>query len=105
MQQDESLCNWGAVMRSLTFVLLGLVASTAAGQQSAPAPAPIVYFDIAGPQGGALQQFYADLFGWAASATGEVSVPVTSPLPGLFKDPQGNPMALIEMEDGKVIIP
>lgn len=136
-------------MRLLLICLIGLHSVSAVGQQM-PA-APIVYFDIAGTDSAALQSFYADLFGWSASPTGEVSVPVTSPLTGLirqdptekriyigveditekleqiverggvvdaprfevpgvvvlglFKDPAGNPMALIEMKDGEVVVP
>ena len=111
-----------------------------------------MFFDLAGPESAALQDFYSKLFGWTAGATGNLSVPVTSPLAGnlrsgdptekriyigvddvsaklteiaanggtidaprfevpgvvvlgLFKDPAGNPMALVEMRDGKPRIP
>jgi predicted enzyme related to lactoylglutathione lyase len=139
----------GFVMRLILIVLLCLPSATVLAQQSVPAP--IVYFDIASTDGPALQEFYADLFGWTSSPIGEVSVPVVSPLLGLirqdpaekriyigvedittkleeiverggvidaprfevpgvvilglFKDPAGNPMALIEMEDGAPKVP
>ena len=32
---------------------------------------PVVHFEIAGPDGTALQQFYRDLFGWSIEAQGE----------------------------------
>jgi hypothetical protein len=136
-------------MRTIVIFCLGLYGAGALGQVSAPAP--IVYFDIAGTDGAALQSFYADLFGWTTSQTGEVAIPVTSPLSGLirqdptekriyigvedvaakleevvarggvvdaprfevpgvvvlglFTDPAGNPMALVEMKDGMAVVP
>ena len=32
---------------------------------------PVVHFEIAGPDGPALRQFYRDLFGWKIDAQGE----------------------------------
>ena len=32
---------------------------------------PVVHFEIAGPDGPALQQFYRDLFGWNVEVAGE----------------------------------
>jgi predicted enzyme related to lactoylglutathione lyase len=118
----------------------------------APQPAPIVFFDIAGPESADLAGFYSKLFGWKTGADGNLSVPVVPPLGGtlrsgdatekrlyigvadvaatlaevvanggtidaprfevpgvvvlgLFKDPAGNPMALVEMENGKAKVP
>ena len=120
----------------------------------AQAPAPIVFFDVAGPEAAKLPEFYSKLFGWRTDprANGSWSVPVTTPLLGtvrpgdptekriyigvddvaaklaevavnggtidaprfevpgvvvlgLFKDPAGNPMALVELKDGKPKIP
>jgi predicted enzyme related to lactoylglutathione lyase len=118
----------------------------------APQPAPIVFFDIAGPQSANLASFYAKLFGWKVAADGNVSIPVVPPLGGalragdatekriyigvddvaaklaevaasggtidaprfevpgvvvlgLFKDPAGNPMGLVEMQNGKAKVP
>ena len=114
-------------------------------------PAPIVFFDIAGPDVEALKSFYADLFGWDLGGSGKLTLPVVSPLPGafredpvekriyigvsdvtkkldeiksrggtidvprfvvagvaviaLFKDPAGNPMGLVELENGKARVP
>lgn len=113
--------------------------------------APIVFFDIAGPDSNALQKFYADVFGWKIAASGSFTTKVESPLPatirkdpadkriyigvedvaaklkeikanggtpeggrfevkgvvvlGLFSDPAGNHMGLVEMKDGKRKIP
>jgi len=112
--------------------------------------APIVFFDVAGPDAGALERFYGTLFGWTAEG-GELRLPVTAPLPatfredpaekrlyvgvqdvaealrrleaeggtvdqarfevpgvavlGLFRDPAGNPMGLVELEDGRPRVP
>jgi predicted enzyme related to lactoylglutathione lyase len=120
----------------------------------AQAPAPIVFFDVAGPEAAKLPEFYSKLFGWTTDprANGSWSVPVTTPLLGtvrpgdstekriyigvddvaaklaevaenggtidatrfevpgvvvlgLFKDPAGNAMGLVEMKDGKPKIP
>lgn len=120
----------------------------------AQAPAPIVFFDIAGPEAAKLPQFYSKLFGWRSDprANGSWSIPVTTPLSGtvrpgdptekriyigvddiaatlaevavnggtieaprfevpgvvvlgLFKDPAGNPMGLVEMAGDKPKIP
>ena len=43
------------------------------------AAAPIVFFDIAGPDPGSQKKFFADVFGWEIAPTGHVSVPVKSP--------------------------
>lgn len=127
--------------------------------------APIVFFDIAGPDLEVLNRFYAQVFGWPVTphpvfADGSSNlgpVPVISPLPGvlrreaeghdpqfakvlylgvedvtaaleqaaahggtihqprfevpgvvvlgLFKDPAGNVMGLVETRDGKPVIP
>src|SRR5438128_2346015 len=109
--------------------------------------APIVFFDIAGPDSAGLQRFYADVFGWKIAKDGGFTTKVESPLPatirkdpadkriyigveditaklneikanggtiegprvevrgvvvlGLFADPAGNRMGLVEMKDGK----
>jgi predicted enzyme related to lactoylglutathione lyase len=114
-------------------------------------PAPIVFFDIAGPDSGQLREFYAEMFGWEIGSDGRFTAPVVSPLPaamrqdpaervlyigvddiaakleqvcsmggavdmprfevpglvvlGLFKDPAGNRLGLVEMHQGKPKIP
>jgi hypothetical protein len=65
-------------MRRIGIALaLGLLASPALA-----APAPIVFFDIAGPQLASQAAFYRTVFGWEANPEGGLSIPVTSPLPG-----------------------
>lgn len=113
--------------------------------------APIVFFDIAGSDSGALQKFYSTLFDWRIGSDGKFSVEVKSPLDatirqdpaekriyigveeveaklteiaanggsvdvprfevpgvavlGLFRDPAGNALGLVEMKDGQVKLP
>jgi predicted enzyme related to lactoylglutathione lyase len=119
-------------------------------------PAPIVFFDIAGPGLQKQKAFYEGVFGWTVSAEGHLNTPVAAPLPGilrveaeagfqperllylgvddiaatldqivangggvvfprmavpgvvilaLFTDPAGNRMGLVELADGKPIVP
>ena len=115
-------------------------------------PAPIVFFDIAGPDGTKQSAFYRDVFGWDSGPGGTLSVPVSGPelagalrtdpaskiiylgvddvtaslaqvvahggeivqprfevkgvvILGLFTDPAGNGMGLVEMEGGKPKVP
>jgi hypothetical protein len=137
-----------------------------------PAPAPVVFFDIAGEDSAALSEFYASVFAWQIAADGSLtaevkspplvpradyasaagfSTSVTAPLPGqirqdpsekriylgvpnvsatlmaieamggtveaerfavpgvvvlgLFRDPAGNAMGLVEMDGDRVKIP
>ena len=115
-------------------------------------PAPIVFFDIAGPDATALSNFYAKIFSWQIGADGRFNVPVSSTslgatlrkdpanklvylgvpdvtatlkliadnggkviaprfevkgvvVLGLFTDPAGNSMGLVEYKNGKAVIP
>ncbi|MHA7899235.1 MAG: VOC family protein [Henriciella sp.] len=114
-------------------------------------PAPIVFFDIAGPDAGALRKFYADVFDWPSdkgptfapgnaanldaairqdpadkviyigvpdvtaaldaviAAGGQIDVPrFETPgvvVLGLFIDPAGNRMGLVEMDGESPVIP
>lgn len=134
----------------LCAVLFPLTAS-AAPQEASRTPAPIVFFDIAGPDGARLQRFYADLFGWNVAQDGTFTTTVIAPLPatirqdpaetvvyigvaditatlakvqanggtvqiprfvvpgrvilGMFKDPAGNRVGLVEIENGKPKVP
>lgn len=136
-------------MKALAMGLAAAVLVVAA--PALAAPAPIVFFDIAGPDLKTQSAFYEAVFDWKAGATGAVSVPVVSPLPGnlrqdpadrgiyigvddvtatlakitahggkviaprfevkgvvvlgLFADPAGNHLGLVEMAGGKAKIP
>ena len=113
--------------------------------------APIVFFDIAGPDDNLLRKFYSKVFGWELDDGNQFTVNVISPFKGairkdpvekriylgvsdvtqtlnlvetnggsvdtprfevpglvilgLFKDPAGNAMGLVEMEGDKLRIP
>jgi predicted enzyme related to lactoylglutathione lyase len=69
---------------------LSLVASVAAA-----APAPIVFFDIAGPDLASQAAFYKAVFGWDAGPGGALTVPSIAPLPGVLRveDPKQGPIA------------
>jgi hypothetical protein len=60
---------------------VAIVASLTGGPAMA-APAPIVFFDIAGPDLASQSAFYKAVFGWDAAPTGALSVPSVTPLPG-----------------------
>lgn len=135
-----------------TVLLAGLLLCVPAAAETpaleAKMPAPVVFFDIAGPEGAKLNDFYSRAFGWNTDAMGRVDtgtlkgalrqdaadkviylgVPdVTAALKaveagggktiaprfevkgvvvlGLFKDPAGNTMGLVETKDGKPVVP
>ena len=112
---------------------------------------PIVFFDIAGEDDGALRHFYDSVFGWSFDADSKSEAPVVGPLHfavrkdpaekrlymgvpdvaatlaaidaaggsveqprmevpgvvvlGLFRDPAGNPMGLVEMDGERPRVP
>lgn len=114
-------------------------------------PDPIVFIDIAGPDDGALGNFYSSVFGWDLDETGRFAAPIVAPMPGairkdpaekriyvgvsdvtarlsvieesggtidaprfevpgvvvlgLFRDPAGNPMGLVEMDGDRPRVP
>ncbi|MXO61089.1 hypothetical protein GRI89_16220 [Altererythrobacter salegens] len=143
-------------MTAIKTLALGLAltaSAPASAQQEARMAAPIVFFDIAGPDGSAVQAFYTAVFGWKVAADGAVTVETTGRLDGnlrteaagdamlyfgvpdvtaalakvtanggsveaprfevpgvvilgLFRDPAGNRMGLVEIgEDGRAIVP
>lgn len=79
--------------------------------------APIVYFDIAGPDSEKLKDFYSSLFGWEIGAGASISAASTGGLRGgLRQDPPekvlylGVPdvaaaLAQIEAAGGKTLLP
>ncbi|HZZ87704.1 MAG TPA: VOC family protein [Caulobacteraceae bacterium] len=79
-------------MRRIGFAALALALLAS---PSMAAPAPIVFFDIAGPQLASQAAFYRAVFGWEANSQGGLSVPVTSPLPGNLRvePPSQGPLA------------
>jgi predicted enzyme related to lactoylglutathione lyase len=56
--------------------------------EETPMPAPIVFFDIAGPDAGALKSFYEGVFGWVIDARLAIDGAATGGLKGtLRQDP------------------
>lgn len=148
----------GAGLQAL-HTLMAAAGLAAAGSQAhaqtqpaaGAAPAPLVFFDVAGPDAGSLSDFYRRVFGWTVDASGAFTVPVTAPLAaqiradpaekrlyigvrdvaaalelvtahggsidaprfevpgvvvlGLFRDPAGNPMGLVELDNGRAKVP
>jgi predicted enzyme related to lactoylglutathione lyase len=138
------------MLRAQALALTLAVAGPAAA--GAAMPAPIVFFDIAGPDAAAQSAFYRDVFDWRTGPGGVLSAPVSGPslagalrqdpadkviylgvedvaatldkvlahggkivrkrfevkgvvVLGLFTDPAGNAMGLVEMRDGKPVTP
>jgi predicted enzyme related to lactoylglutathione lyase len=137
-------------------VLAGL-AATASPTVARAEPAPVVFFDIAGPDLARQAAFYRTVFDWKIAADGRFSTPAQTPLGGflrveppsmgpaterlvymgvpdisatlkqvvanggavvfprtpvpgvvvlgLFTDPAGNRMGLVEMKDGRAVVP
>ena len=81
-------------MRGFGWAALAAAAALAAGRVMA-APAPIVFFDIAGPDLASQAAFYKAVFGWDAGPTGALTVPSVSPLPGNLRvePPSQGPLA------------
>jgi predicted enzyme related to lactoylglutathione lyase len=102
----------------LTAMLAAGLLSTATSGEAASMPAPIVFFDIAGPDNAAQAGFYETIFDWKAGPGGTLSVPVHGPsLPGALRaDPAakviyiGVPdvtatLAAITAAGGKTVMP
>ena len=138
----------------LLYLILILMLSplSLSAQDASNAPAPIVFFDIAGPDMSQLREFYSSLFNWDITANGSFATTVVSPvlmgtlrqeppetlfyigvadvtaklaevatkggsvyfprmeipgvvILGMFVDPAGNRVGLVEMENGTAKIP
>jgi len=112
----------GSVTGWAMLLTLALAPLPAAAQGAARMPAPIVFFDIAGPELVKQAQFYREVFGWQTDAGGNFSVPTTTPLRGALRveDPKENPierviylgvpdinatLAAIAAHGGKAVLP
>jgi uncharacterized protein len=140
------------MIRRFALVLIALTPlAVSAAPQPQATPAPVVFFDIAGPDGPRLHKFYNELFAWKIGQDGAFTAPVTTPIPavirqdpaatllyvgveditatlkkivasggtivfprlevpgrvviGMFKDPAGNQVGLVEMQNGKAKVP
>ena len=61
--------------------------------------APIVFFDIAGPDLAAQRDFYAKVFDWTSTPDGRVTVPVVAPLMGTFRADPAEKMLYLGVAD------
>ena len=59
-------------------------------------PAPIVFFDIAATDLKSQADFYRGVFGWQSGPGGDLSVPVTAPIPGLLRVEAAGPNPVAE---------
>jgi hypothetical protein len=57
------------------FIGLSLTGAANAAETATMAPAPIVFFDIAGPDAAKLKDFYAGNFGWGIDAGNLITTP------------------------------
>jgi hypothetical protein len=85
-----------------------MIASPANAQQIAksppqggPMPAPIVFFDIAGPDLASQKSFYGAVFGWEFDAMGRFMAPVTSgpAMPALLRTDPAEKVIYLGVED------
>ena len=61
--------------------------------------APIVFFDIAGPDLATQRDFYAKVFDWSPAPDGRVTVPVTAPLMGVLRADPAQKMLYLGVAD------
>jgi len=62
-------------------------------------PAPIVFFDIAGPDLEIQRAFYFAVFGWESGPGGSVSVAVQPPMSGLLRTDPAERMIYLGVPD------
>jgi hypothetical protein len=76
-------------------VMIAALAIPAIAAPVSVSPAPIVFFDIAGPDLASQAAFYKAVFGWEVGPTGGLTVPAVAPLPGNLRveDPKQGPVA------------
>jgi uncharacterized protein len=58
-----------------TLVVFSPAAGAADAKEAPMTPAPIVFFDIAGPDSAKLSGFYSSIFGWQIDAKGGIKTP------------------------------
>ena len=61
--------------------------------------APIVFFDIAGPNSKALQDFYSAVFEWDSDESGQFTVNVEEPLSAAFRQDPAEKRLYIGVSD------
>jgi predicted enzyme related to lactoylglutathione lyase len=61
--------------------------------------APIVFFDIAGPDLASQRDFYRGVFGWESGPGGSLTVPAQAPLHGLLRADPAERMIYLGVPD------
>lgn len=61
--------------------------------------APIVFFDIAGPDLASQRHFYREVFGWESGPGGSITVSTPAPLPGLLRADPAERMIYLGVAD------
>jgi predicted enzyme related to lactoylglutathione lyase len=86
----KPIAHFACAMLALAFA-----APSAHAAPGGAMPAPVVFFDIAGPDLAKQAAFYKAVFGWEVAPGGQFSVPVSSPLPGSLRveDAKQGPVA------------
>jgi predicted enzyme related to lactoylglutathione lyase len=86
---------WGLLASLSLAVQAGPATAQPAPAKESAMPAPIVFFDIAGPDLSKQAAFYQTVFGWRIAPDGRMTVQVVSPLPGTLRvePPQQGPIA------------
>jgi len=82
-----------------TLGVLAAVCAQAAPIKEKPMPAPIVFFDIAGPDSAEQSAFYRTVFDWDVGPDGRFSTPVAGPLAGALRADPPEKVLYIGVDD------
>lgn len=77
----------------------GQDSSATAVRQETTMGAPIVFFDIAGPDGAAQSKFYSAVFGWNVDEDGAVIVESRTPLQGMLRTDPADSLLYLGVRD------
>jgi predicted enzyme related to lactoylglutathione lyase len=91
-------------MHRLALAICAAALAAASSVQAAPAqgghmPAPIVFFDIAGPDMVRQAAFYRTVFDWDAAPDGRFSAPTVAPLSGALRADPADKVIYIGVDD------
>lgn len=62
-------------------------------------PAPVVFFDIAGPDAASLGRFYARVFDWDIATDGRFTIAAAAPLPATIRQDPADKMIYLGVDD------
>jgi predicted enzyme related to lactoylglutathione lyase len=66
---------------------------------------PIVYFEIAGPDGARLRSFFKSVFGWEIDGSSTIASRCTGGLRGGIREDPPDVLAKVEANGGSVVLP